>query len=303
MPVKPFNLSCIKKMSSEEVRLTSLLFDLSPESSSGDPVTVRIRKMLMKHLGERSFFYLDNVESLTFSSFLGSLPETVIISVMKVEPINIRLAAQIDNNLAFLLIDKLLGGTGEFAPENRPLSETEQGVLQYFVMQILSEIWKSSGSGARLHFRFEKFAFGMKDLENAGNLKDAAISLAFKVGIGDLSGFIKVIFTGDFIRKAQSLGLGKRSNAEGGHFSDRSERYGYIKTTLWADAGRVTVSSSDLITLESGDVLLFDESGLMLKEGKPCGSVELKAGRGEEASLTANIQPEGKTIKCTVAGG
>lgn len=301
MAIKPFQWTNLRKVSSEEVHLIDTLFEIIPATSARDSLNLKIRKMLMKHLGEKSFYYLDVISNTTYSSFLGSLPEGAVLAVIGMEPSNAKMILHVDNNLAFLLIDRLLGGIGEPSVENRPLTETEQGVLQYFIMQVLAEVWQSFGEMARLHFRFERFAFSANDIEKIGSPKDVAVSLVFKVGVGELAGFVKLIFTGDFVKKAG--GITPKHPLESEYFAGKVDKYNYIKTSLWADAGMATVSSDDLAALEPGDVIIFDETGLSLKDGMPVGEVDLKVGKGEEGSLTAEITADKNIIKCRITGG
>src|SRR3989338_622545 len=297
-PVKSFNWTNLKRVSGEEIRLTDSLISLIPDTSVRDTLGISVRKMLMKHLGEKSFYYLDAVTTEPFAAFLAALPENAILATIGMEPSAAKAVLYIDANLAFLIIDRLLGGEKEPSVETRRLYETEQGVLQYFIMQVLAEIWRSCGSASRVHFRFDRFSSG-GDIEKLGTVKDVAISLVFKVGIGEFSGFVKAVFPGAFIGKAVT-GKEIEPPFELDYFVNNAGRYGYLPATIWADAGHAIVSSADLISLEEGDVVIFDESGLMLKDGVPEGSVDLKVGRGEEGALKADAKIDGKILRCIV---
>lgn len=302
MSVKPFNWTNLKKVTSEDVRLVESAYEFIPDTSVRDVLGMNIRKMLVKHLGEKSFYYLDSVKSEPYNQFIGSLSESAVLAVIGTNTGDAKLVMHIDRNLVFLLIDRLLGGTQEPNVENRPLTETEQGVLQYFVMQALATMWRSCGEAERFHFRFERFAFSASDIENTASKKDVAVSFNFKVGIGELAGFVNLVFTKAFIEKTASLAV-TGSKFELKHFENKMGRYGYIRTSIWAEAGKASISTGDLIALEAGDVVIFDESGLTLKNGVPTGEVDLRVGKGDEGGLRAEISPEREIIKCTIVGG
>ena len=116
MAVKPFNWGSLKKVSGDEARLLDTLFELIPATYARDKIVIDIRKMLMKNLGEKSFFYIDAVETGQYAAFLSSLPEAPVISVVDVETLGGKIVVYIDRVLAFLLIDKLLGCVGDVAP-------------------------------------------------------------------------------------------------------------------------------------------------------------------------------------------
>ncbi len=305
MAIKPYNIGNIKKVTEEEIRLTDALQELIPATSARDKLSLELRKTLMKHLGEKSFYYLDAVTSEPYASFVSYLPDTAILAVLGLEPSQAKVVVHIDNNLGFLLIDRLLGGAasaqGDVAVENRPLSETESGVLQYLIMQLLAQVWKTCGEASRLHFRFEKFVFSPRDIEKLSGKQETAAALTFKVGIGELSGFVKVIFPGSLLNKLPAV-TGKENEFESSYFMSKIGKYDYVRTTIWADAGRATVTSNDIIMLEAGDVVIFDDTGLMLKGGRPEGEIDLRVGKGDEGSLRAAVAMEKDILKCTIVG-
>ena len=70
---------------------------------------------------------------------MAALPECPVLVVLGLAPIGKKAVVHIDSHIASLVIGKLLGG-GESAPEElKPLTETEQGVLQYLIIASLME--------------------------------------------------------------------------------------------------------------------------------------------------------------------
>lgn len=300
MAVKPFFWKSLKKISKDDQLLLDSVYELLPETSARDKLAIEIRKTLMKHLGEKLFYYLDSVQTRPYLNFLSDLPDTPSIAIIGMEPISEKAVLYIDSNLAFLLIDRLLGGQGEPHIENRSLTETEQGVVQYLIMQILAQIWQVCGKSARVHFRFEKFCFSGRDIEKISNGKEPVVELNFKVGIGELSGFVKLIFPKTFIEKTASGHKQITEDIDLPYFLNKTSSYNYLQTTLWADVGRANISSIELSALESGDVIVFDETEAELIENQISGKASLRTGQGESGSLTAKVKPEGKVIKCTI---
>lgn len=305
--IRPFTWTNLKKISASQAAFAEALQELIPATGSSERLGIDIRKMLMKHLGEKSFYYLDSVSTESYLTFLSGMGETSIIATISMEPLKGRIVAQIDTNLAFLLVERLLSGniphTGEMPSEIRPLTDTEAGILQYLIMQVLANIWKACGVDANLHFRFDRFFFQPKDIATLAPNGEMMSILTFKVGIGELAGFVKIAFGSEFARKASDIAAhGKRGAQSAGALS-RIARYDYIRTSLWAEAGRASISNRELATLEEGDVVIFDECGLRLKGGKPTGEVELRVGAGEAGFLRASVEADDNSLKCTVTGG
>ena len=174
-------------------------------------------------------------------------------------------------------------------------------MLQYLIMQVLSSIWKAGGEGAKIHYRFGKFCFSVSDVEKIIPQKDTVVSAAFKVGIGERSGFVKLIFARTFLEKVSTVATSK-DITETSYFLDKAAKFDYIRGSIWAEGGRSSVSYDEMIALESGDVILFDETGLVLQGSKLSGEVNLRVGQGEEGGLRAEILTEKDNIRCTIIG-
>lgn len=303
MSVKPFQWTNLKKVSGEEIRLADALLNFIPQTSARENLSRELLRMLMKHLGEKSFYYVDSVTTCMYGEFLARLPDCATLAVVGTEPAGHKIVAHLDNNMVHLLIDRLLGGSGDVASENRPLSETEAGVIQYLIMQVMATVWKVFGEAGRYHFRFDKFVFNASDASTLLSAKEPAVVIAFRVGIGELSGFVKLLFPKQFIEKVALDQMPPQKGAEYDYFVQKTRAYDFIRTILWAEAGRAAVPANDIALLEEGDVLLFDDTGLELKDGNPAGRVDLKVGYGEEGSFKAAIFAQAKNIKCTIVGG
>lgn len=299
MPFKPFKWN-LKKVSMADEHLLDSLFCLLPATAARERIVVEIRKVLMKHLGEKAFFYLESVQTKQYAAFLSERHESAITAQIGMEPIPHKGIIEIDPNLGFLLIERLLGGSGTPSIENRPLTETEKGVIQYLIMQIMAVIWQTMGKAANVHFRFEKFVSDINDIGKIAPGKDTATALIYKVGIGELSGFVKLLFPKAFVEKA--ILTSKSAEDDGDYFRGRISRYGYIQTTLWAEAGRTFVAPQELVALENGDVILFDDTGVFFADGVLKGEAALRVGGGETGGIKTSVETSGRVVKCTVIG-
>lgn len=307
MVVSPFKWKGLRKVSSREAGLTRALFEFLPLTDARGQIDVAIRKTFMKHLGQEVLYFLDAVGEDKFGTFLDKLSDPSIIVVIGLKPIEKKAFIHIDHDLAYLIIDRLLGGSGSISSEKRPLTETEQGVLQYLIMQLMAEVHKLCGASPRVHFRFEKFAFTSKEIVNLASPEDILSVITFKFSCFDSSGFVRLIFP-DAFTEAAFLDEGahfdiKRRPDEAKYFLKQVERYGFIKTSLWAEGGRTTLSPVEIRDLEPGDVILLEESDLILKGKAVGGDAILRVGRGESGGIRSRIKKSGKKLVVEVKGG
>lgn len=297
--VKPFKLDHLKKISGHEVELIRALYEFLPATDVREKLHVAIRKALMKHLGQDIRYYLSAVEKKNFNEFTASLPECPILMILGLTPIEQKVIIHLDHHIANLVVNKLLGGGDVAQGEIKPLTETEQGVLQYLVMQVLSKIYALTGSEPRVHFRFERFVFDSQEVAKFARAREGVCILTLEISIFDQSGFARLVFPYPFLEEILSLSAGAGSSKkEREYFGRQLAKWGFIKTSLWAEAGNCLLSPVEMKDLEPGDVVLFDETELKLVGKVAKGEVLIHCGAAEGGVSASLTETDPKRIRC-----
>lgn len=89
-----------------------------------------------------------SVEQLTYAEFLGRIPDVTYLCSLNVAPMHTLAILQLDLQIAFPLIDILLGGQGQAAAELREATEIEKELLEGIVNLISRELdsaWSANG--------------------------------------------------------------------------------------------------------------------------------------------------------------
>jgi len=296
--VKPFKLDNLKKVSKHEVNLLRALYEYLPATDARDKFHVAVRKSLMKHLGQDIRYYLSSVERKRFNEFKAYLPENPLLLVLGLTPIDKKIIIQCDYNIANIIINKLLGGDVSELPDPKPLTETEQGVVQYLIMQVLSQVYDVTGKEPRVHFRFEKFVLNPDELKGFAKEREDVYILNMDVNVMEQSGFIRLVFADPFLdellQKTPSAG---NTLKERKYFGNQLNKWSFVKTSLWAEAGNSLLSPVEIKDLEPGDVILFDETALSIKGKKTTGKASLHFGSGERVLPAELVEQKGSKIK------
>lgn len=301
--IKPFKLDNLKKVSRREQELIHALYEFLPATEVREKVHVAIRKALIKHLGRDIRYFLSSVETISFNEFSTALPECPVVVVLGLAPIGKKLIIHVDHHIANLLINKLLGGGDVTMGEVKPLTETEQGVMQYLVMQILSQIYSSGGAEPRVHFRMDRFLFDPGDVRKLVDAREKVCILTVNVTIFDQSGFIRLVFPDPFLEEIVNLSEGAgQTKGERKYFGHALHKWGFVKTSVWGEAGNSLLNPVEIRDLEPGDVILFDESDLKLTGGEMKGNIVLHFGAGGKGVDASLVESGAKTIKCKLGG-
>lgn len=280
--MKPFKLDKIAKVSRHEIDLVNSLYDFLPATEARDKIHVAIRKALVKHLGHDIRYFLSAVQEMSYNDFIYQLPAVPVLGVIGLTPAKKKALIHIDSNIAHLVIGKLIGGDASIVRDARPLTETEQGVLQYIIMEVMAQIYIVCGSEPRFHFRFDKFAFDPSAISGYAGGKEGVSVMNIEVSVLNQSGFLRLVFPHAFLEEISGMRVSTdRSKSEKEHFKQQFADWSSIRTSVWAEAGTTTLSPAEIKGLESGDIILFDDSTITLDGRKVGGLAKIHFGTGE----------------------
>lgn len=78
-----------------------------------------------------------SVEQLSYEEFIRSIPNPTILNIFSLYPLEGTGIMEINPNLGFAFLDRLLGGPGGTLPKVRALTEIEQSVIERMVQRML----------------------------------------------------------------------------------------------------------------------------------------------------------------------
>ncbi len=79
-----------------------------------------------------------SVEQLTYDEFMRSIPNPTILNICSFYPLEGNIIIEINPNLGFALLDRLLGGQGQAPSKIRSLTEIEATVMDRIVQRMLT---------------------------------------------------------------------------------------------------------------------------------------------------------------------
>lgn len=259
-------------------------------------VAAAIRTTLVKHLGPDVMLFLDDIAVTTSGTFAGGVGEAATIAVIGMPPLLEKIYLQIDQGIVGMVIDRLLGGTGRRGVEPIPLTETEQGVLQYLVMDLLAALHAAAGPETPFHFRFERFIRHAVELGDLLPPRESVALCTWRCGLSDTIGIIRLAIPDSFAVAAR---LPERSQGDLAVLATQRRRFANERLPVWVEAGRCALTPTDLVALEVGDVVLFDQTELTLRDARPSGRVMLRLGQGTHGGIRCALAA-GETMQCAV---
>jgi flagellar motor switch protein FliM len=197
-----------------------------------------------------------SVEQFSYSEFLMSLPDPTAFYALSMAPLDGLAALEINPAVAFPMIDRMLGGTGQRTGVTRGLTEIEQNVVDGVVKVVLENLTETWSHIAEVRFRISGRETRPQMLQVAMP-NETVILLIFDIRLGDARGMLNLCIPASIIETfgasfAQAARARRKPNAE--ERAAVAANLARIRMPL-----TVTIESrlpaSELVPLAAGDVL------------------------------------------------
>jgi flagellar motor switch protein FliM len=132
-----------------------------------------------------------SVEQLAYQEFLGTLSDPTAFYSLSMAPFDEPGALEINAPIAFAMIDRMLGGSGQPAPVNRPLTEIEQNIVDELVKLLLDGLADAWRAVTPLTFSIRGRETRPQMLQVAAS-NEIVCAVMFDVSVGDVRGTINL---------------------------------------------------------------------------------------------------------------
>ena len=205
------------------------------------------------------------IEQLTYSEFIHSLPNPTCFNLLKAEQLDGSLCLEISPLIIYPIIDRLLGGSNAdlFIPQ-RPLTQIEQRLVQRITdraMQHLSEAWTN----------LTPVTFSVADFESNPQLvlivppNETVVVVGFEVKMGNRAGTMSLCIPYNVIEpimgllNQQNWFSYQRKGSQDEHVRKLNRNVGNAPVEVRALLAATTMTMNELMALQVGDVITTDK--------------------------------------------
>ncbi|SFD68437.1 flagellar motor switch protein FliM [Paenibacillus catalpae] len=215
------------------------------------------------------------VEQLPYDEFIRSIPKMTILNIFEAEPLEGRMVLEVNPNVAYAMLDRMLGGQGMAPSKINNLTEIETIIMERIfarAFESLQEAWKTI---IDISPRLEALETNPQFMQIVSpNETIALISLSTK--IGDTTGMINLCIPHVVIEPVMP-----RLSAHHWFVSQKKERIpeevemleqrvSKAKLPIVAELGESVITIKEFLGLAIGDVISLNkpiENGLSIKVG------------------------------------
>lgn len=240
-----------------------------------------------------------HVDQMPFSEFSSSIPNPSIIGIVDFSPLKGSILLVTSVELAFTIIDRLLGGIGEYKDKPREPTEIEINIITKVfsrILKLLEETWKNI---IELNPSLEKIETNPQYIQLVSP-NEATALVTFNIKVGKTEGLINIcmpfIVIEPIMPKLSTKAWLSASKETSEDYTQKiNKKLENISVEVKAELGKAIISVRDFLNLELGDVIQLDrnikeEIDIYVKEklkfkgviGKKNGKVAVKVTRFAE---------------------
>lgn len=254
--VKNYDFKRPAKFSKEHLRTLEIIYEHYGRLISTN-LPVYLRKNIQVSVASS--------ETVTFSEFSNALVNPVVLGIVNFQPLNGNIIVELTANLAYAMIDRMLGGQGEPLEKNRDFSEIEMTIVEKIMvlcMQLMREPWKNVVEIAPVMDRIETNAQFAQIISPS----DMVAIIMLNVKIGDVEGFMNVCLPYFTLENVMDRLNTKywfstmQANGEENYEEYIESLIRRVDIPVKVALGKSVVAVNDFLNLQVGDVIRLDSS-------------------------------------------
>jgi flagellar motor switch protein FliM len=221
-------------------------------------------------------FNVVQVEQLPYDEFIRSIPKMTILNIFEAEPLEGRMVLEVHPNVAYAMLDRLLGGTGIAPSKINSLTEIETMIMERIFSKALDSFQEAWKSVIDLSPRMEALETNPQFMQIVSpNETIALIPLSTK--IGDTTGMINLCIPHVVIEQimprlsVNNLFFTPKKTKAPEETEELKSRLHKAKLPIIVELGSSSISIREFLHLSAGDVISLHkpiEEGLNIKLGE-----------------------------------
>lgn len=210
---------------------------------------------------------VESVEQVPYEEFIRSVPPVTVLHVINVPSLQGKFLIEVAPNVAYAMLDRVLGGAGASQDGDRRLTEIDTVVLERLFSRSLSSMTVAWGSIADLQFGYDSLEINPQFIQIA-NQSDVVLVVSLSISIGNVTGTVNVCMPHVALEPLMSRLSARfvyasprtQEAKQGASSQTLSKHMNQVEVFLKAELGYGTITVNDLLELSPGDVITLDQS-------------------------------------------
>lgn len=207
-----------------------------------------------------------STQSMVYSEFSNSISNPAILGIVNFAPLEGQIIIDVSNDVAFAMVERLLGGQGKnpLLKEARALTEIEEVLLRNILVKFINLMRESWATIIELKPKLEQIETNSQFAQIVSPSESIAL-ITFSFRVGDTEGMINVVIP-HYVIEPILPNLSSKLWFSGNIRKEKTPREiraisSHIEQSsipLRAIVGRSNISVSELLSLSVGDVIVLN---------------------------------------------
>ncbi|MCG0274578.1 MAG: flagellar motor switch protein FliM [Thermosediminibacteraceae bacterium] len=205
-----------------------------------------------------------SVDQMPYLEFISSIPNPSLIGIVDLQPLRGAIIIAMNVSLGFSIVERLLGGSGEYDDKPREPTEIEANILQRVfikMVKLLKDAWQDI---VEINPVFDKLETNPQFVQLVSP-NEAIALVTFNVRIGQTDGLINICIPYIVIEPVMSrlsakiwLSTSKKESTEN-FIKTISRKLEKVNAEIRIEIGRAKITVRDFLDLNVGDVIQLDK--------------------------------------------
>ncbi|QAT86900.1 type III secretion system apparatus protein YscQ/HrcQ [Corallococcus coralloides] len=285
-PWRPFAFTNLEKVSRTQGQLAERLRWLTPNAGTLETVCARLKALFDVDVR----LSVESAQARPMTELRRFLGDPSFLAVLAPGALKGRVILEIELSLAHSAVDLLLGGAGETVGL-RPLTDIEEGVMGYVVLEALKELVPGLQPGVPRP-RLDGVARGVDEVSARLGEDGPMLAVHLNAVLGSHRGIVRLVVPSAVLEAAEpAVESAQRREHRRQDMKANGRRLSALRDWLRAEIGVAELSAQDLASLRVKDVLLLDMLSARPDRGEP-GTAQLRLGLGRTGHFLADVAVE-----------
>ncbi len=206
-----------------------------------------------------------SVDQIYYSEYVLSVSNPACLFLFDVRGSDIKAILELSTELAFTLIDRLLGGSGKGTKQAKVITPIEQKVLMVFVEKVMQELKKAWQIIGIYDFELERFESDI-DFAQITSQSESVLIISFEIFVGEQAFLMNLCFAtfafDTILSKLSSQNFATIRPVKYNGTTAKNILMNHLRNTdlgVRAEFGKAVISMKELMQLRLGDVILMNK--------------------------------------------
>ncbi|GEN55787.1 flagellar motor switch protein FliM [Halolactibacillus alkaliphilus] len=207
-----------------------------------------------------------SVDQIPYEEFIRSIPTMTVLNIFSMEPLNGRIIFEINPNVAYAMLDRILGGRGTSLNKIENLTEIESTIMSNLFEKSLDNLQEAWSSVIEIDPMLEEFEVNPQFLQLVSP-NETVIVVSLNTTIGETSGMINiciphVVLEPIIPRLSVHYWMQNEAQKERkpGEYEKLTKNISSTELELSVVLGETRITVENLLELSKGDVLKLNQS-------------------------------------------